>query len=266
MKRRERQDLHSLIPITNIPTYRTLELLPDVPHELHRPFKVVLQALGIVRVRVLASARRAASRTRPADSTALAGQSRALLTGDSDGGATAALVSFRGDDLIVESTQVHAQASPGVEVIRGGDRATGPLVLANGPVLVEGGRALDRRLVDLLVLVDVVGGSVTVDGAFVRHARARIVAAIVLEDVVFNQGVSGPSIHREVGISIGIEAPGKGNVPNNKFSTFLMFCIDLWRYIPVTARIPALAAGKVATVLIRPGHAILATGAVGVFH
>lgn len=71
-------------------------------------------------------------------------------------------------------------------MIRGGDRAAGPLVLADGPVLVEGGRADDRRLVDLLVLVDVVGGSVAGDGALVRHARARIVAAVVLEDVVFD--------------------------------------------------------------------------------
>jgi hypothetical protein len=37
-----------------------------------------------------------------------------------------------------------------------------------------------------LVLIDVVGGSVAGDGALVRHARARIVAAIVLEDVVFD--------------------------------------------------------------------------------
>jgi hypothetical protein len=37
-----------------------------------------------------------------------------------------------------------------------------------------------------LVLIDVVGGSVAGDGALVRHARARIVAAIVLEYIVFD--------------------------------------------------------------------------------
>lgn len=83
-------------------------------------------------------------------------------------------------------TQVHPQTSPGLEVIRGGDCAAGSLVLADGPILVEGGRADDRRLVDLLVLIDVVGGSIAGDGALVRHARARIVTAIVLEDVVFD--------------------------------------------------------------------------------
>jgi hypothetical protein len=42
--------------------------------------------------------------------------------------------------------------------------------------------------------------------------------------------------------------------------------IVLWRYLLVTARIPALPTGKVTTVLIRPGHAILAAGAVGILH
>jgi hypothetical protein len=50
----------------------------------------------------------------------------------------------------------------------------------------------------------------------VRHARARIVAAIVLEDVVFDQRAGSPSIHGEVGISGGIKGARKGNVTSRE--------------------------------------------------
>lgn len=41
-------------------------------------------------------------------------------------------------------------------MVGSGDSSTGPLAAADGPVLVEGGSAGNRGLVDLLVGVDIV--------------------------------------------------------------------------------------------------------------
>lgn len=63
-----------------------------------------------------------------------------------------------------------------------------------GDVLVEGGGASDRWLVDLLVLVDVVDRSIAghcaLEGAL---CRALAVTGVLL-DVVLNERVAGPSV------------------------------------------------------------------------
>lgn len=56
---------------------------------------------------------------------------------------------------------------------------TGPRVLANRPVLVKGCRAGNRRLINLLMLVDIIYGAIAGDRALVGHGTARVVGAIV---------------------------------------------------------------------------------------
>lgn len=75
--------------------------------------------------------------------------------------------------------------------------AAGPRALAVRDVLPEGRRARDGRLVDLLMLPDVVYGSVTGHGADLGAlGRARAVAGVLL-DVVLDQGVRRPAIDRD---------------------------------------------------------------------
>jgi hypothetical protein len=83
-------------------------------------------------------------------------------------------------------TQVHAVARPSIEVALGGDgSAAGPLLLPVADVLPEGRRALDRGLVDLLVLPDVVDGAVTGDSAdLLALSRAGAVARVLLHVVL----------------------------------------------------------------------------------
>ena len=67
-------------------------------------------------------------------------------------------------DLVVVVAEVKAGFLPGGEVVGHGDgTAAGPLADAVGDVLPEGGRTRDGGLVDLLVLPDLVGTSVTLD-------------------------------------------------------------------------------------------------------
>lgn len=68
-----------------------------------------------------------------------------------------------------------------------GDGATGALALANGEVLVEGLRALDRRGVAADDLVDIVDATVGRDSALVSASRAWVVRAVRLNDVVLYQ-------------------------------------------------------------------------------
>lgn len=82
--------------------------------------------------------------------------------------------------------QAHAQGSPGVEMVRCSDSSAGPLALTDGPVLVEGCRADDRGLVDLLVLIDIIGRTVAGDSAHVGHAGSGVVGSIAFENVVFD--------------------------------------------------------------------------------
>lgn len=132
---------------------------------------------------------------------------------NSDGRRTTALVTLSGNNLVVEVAQVHSQLGPSIEVVGSGHSAAGTLALADGPVLVEGRSALDGGLVDLLVLVDVVGSAIAVDGTLVGHARPRVVGTIVLEDVVLDEGASSPAINSKVGITRGVEGAREVDVP-----------------------------------------------------
>ena len=128
---------------------------------------------------------------------------RKIQSTHSDGRATTALVPFSGDDLVVEATHVQTELLPRVEVVRSRDRAARAVRLADGPVLVEGSGALDRRLVDTRRLVDVVGRAGGGDGALEGETRAGVVGTEVLEDVVLDERVRGPAVDGQVGVTCG---------------------------------------------------------------
>jgi hypothetical protein len=81
-------------------------------------------------------------------------------------------------------------------VVACGYGAASTLVLANRPVLLEGGCALNRRCVDTRGLVDVVIRSVRVDGPDKLGSAAGIVVAEILEDVVLDERVRRPAVNR----------------------------------------------------------------------
>src|SRR6185369_11185322 len=93
------------------------------------------------------------------------------------------------EDLrLFQLAQGHAEAFPRREVLRQRDVTAGALPLADADELVERRvAALDRRLVDLLVLVDVVG-SLAVDGEGPHLAAAPTEVVVgVLVDVELDQ-------------------------------------------------------------------------------
>lgn len=117
-----------------------------------------------------------------------------------DARAPGALVPLRRDDHVVERAERHPGALPRVEEVARGDGPAGPLALADGPVLLEGGGPLDGGGVGARRLVQVVGAAVGGDAALGLGARrgARVVGAEVLEDVVLDQGGGGPAVDAEV--------------------------------------------------------------------
>lgn len=140
----------------------------------------------------------------------------ASCLGNSDGGRAAALVTLSRDNLVVVGAEVHSMRSPSIEVVGGGHGTAGTLAAADGPVLVEGRSALDGGLVDLLVLIDIVGGTVTGNSTLVGHARARVVGTVVLQDVVLDERASSPAVNGEVSIARRVEGSGEVDVPENE--------------------------------------------------
>jgi hypothetical protein len=57
---------------------------------------------------------------------------------DGDAGGAAGEVALSGNNLVVVLTELHALGRPSVEVVLHVDGSAGALVLADGPVLLEG--------------------------------------------------------------------------------------------------------------------------------
>jgi hypothetical protein len=112
------------------------------------------------------------------------------------GVSTSVAPALGGEDLVVHlAAELQAGLGPCVKVALGVDAAAaGPRAAAVRDVLPEGGGAGDGGLVDLLVLPDVVGGAVAVDGAdLLALGGARAVVGVLL-DVVLDQGVLRPPV------------------------------------------------------------------------
>lgn len=97
-----------------------------------------------------------------------------------------------------------------------GDGAAGTVGLANRKVLLKGGSALNRGLIDLLMSVDVVGRTVAGDGADLSETAAGVVVAEGFDDVVLDKRVLEPAIDRQVSIAVGGEFPAEGDRSEGK--------------------------------------------------
>jgi hypothetical protein len=111
------------------------------------------------------------------------------------------VVSLGSEDHVVVRAHLQAAFCPCVEMRAGGDVAADSFHGADGPELVEGGSALDGRLVHAAVLVDIVGAPVACYGSLVRAALRRVVVAVALDNVVLDEGAGRPAIDREVRVA-----------------------------------------------------------------
>lgn len=189
----------------------------------------------------------------------------ARASADGDVGGSAALVSLRGDDLVVEGTHLEASGLPGVEVVGGGDGSAGAVGLPDGPELSKGGGSLDGGLVHALVEIDFVGSSVAGDCSLVGAARGRVIAAEALDDVVLDEGVGSPAVDGEVPVTRRIEGTAVVDCPKTR--DLRCHGSRSWQWsLSLLGRsgVPALASDEVADV--GPRHAVFACGAVVVSH
>jgi hypothetical protein len=153
-----------------------------------------------------------------------------------------------GEGLVVVGAEVHAELGPGVKVARGGDgAAAGALLLAVADVLPEGRGALDRGLVHLLVLPDVVGRAVAGDRAhLLALCGARTVARVLL-DVVLDQRVGGPAVDGDQdGSALGAGGAVELDSTANMVSVHSLLSMVRSRSdVPSSALVPALADDEV---------------------
>ena len=140
--------------------------------------------------------------------------------------------------------ELHAERSPGIEVVGRGDGTSLAVVTADRPVLGESRSTLDRRLVDTLGSQDVVSAAIGDDSAFLGGARGRIVRPEALHDVVLDQWALGPAVDAQVGVAVRVVGARKRDGTSG-------------------AGVPALACDEVALVA-SPGDCVLATSLVGV--
>jgi hypothetical protein len=83
-------------------------------------------------------------------------------------------------------------------VVAGGNRPRRTLVLANGEVLLKGAGTRNRRLVVTGVGADLISASIRREGSEALSSAARVVIAVVLDDVVLGLGRVYPAIDGEV--------------------------------------------------------------------
>jgi len=101
--------------------------------------------------------------------------------------------------------------TPRIKVVTNINRATATLALTNRPPLGESSCTSNRRLVDTLAGVDIVGAAVAAETALVLGAAARVVRAEILDNVVLDQRVAEPAVEGQVGVAAGIELGGVGD-------------------------------------------------------
>jgi hypothetical protein len=109
----------------------------------------------------------------------------------------------------VARTELQAKVLPSVEVATSvdgaADLASGvPLGVADGPELLEGLGSVDGGLVDTGGLQDIVVGSVAVNCSLLLGSGRRVVRAIRLNNVIFDECISSPTVDSEVAVAVGL--------------------------------------------------------------
>ena len=93
---------------------------------------------------------------------------------------------------------------PSIEVLLRRDRSTNPLLRTNGPVLLEGPRSLDRRLVDAGAGVKHVcaflEGEVSLQGPRLSGCEN----VVGLDDIVLDERVPSPPVESKVAWARGV--------------------------------------------------------------
>lgn len=130
---------------------------------------------------------------------------------DSDGRRAAAEVTLGSDNLVVVGAELHAGLRPGIEVGADIDATLGAVLLADGPVLLEGLGAVDRGGVGASGLEDLVGAAVNIDGSLALSAAGGVVGAECLDDVVLDERALGPAVDGEVAVTVGGVLSGKAD-------------------------------------------------------
>lgn len=186
--------------------------------------------------------------------------------GDGDGGRAGGEVALGGDDLVVVGAQVQAVLGPGSDVVGEGDGSGGTLVAADGPVLLEGGGANDGWLLGTGGDEEIVDGAVGGDGATGGGTGGWVVGTEVLNDVVLDEWVLGPSVDGEVGVAVGVVLGSVGDDSVDDVLVGLLFhhCRACRAdFLPVGGSWhPSLTTDQVTTG--SPGDGVLSTWAVGV--
>jgi hypothetical protein len=95
-----------------------------------------------------------------------------------------------------------------IKVILRRHSAPNPLLRANAPVLRERLGPIDRRRIHARARVDLVLAAVGRHGALVGQLAGRVVGAVRVEDVVFDQRGAGPAVDAEVGVAVRLEGAG----------------------------------------------------------
>jgi hypothetical protein len=85
------------------------------------------------------------------------------------------------------------------------DGATGAVLGADSPILLESRGALDRRLVGTSGLEEGVGAAVDLGRADGARTGGRVVAAEGLDDVELDQRALGPAVEGEVPVAVGLD-------------------------------------------------------------
>jgi hypothetical protein len=129
---------------------------------------------------------------------------RSTTLGDGHVGRSAAEVTLSGEDLVVVGTELHAVLLPSLEVGTNIDATGGSVILADGPVLLKGLSTVDGGSVGTGLGEDVVGAAIDLDSSLLLGSSGRIVVTELLDDVVLDQRVSGPSVDGEVAVAVGL--------------------------------------------------------------
>lgn len=116
-----------------------------------------------------------------------------------------ALVTLSRHNLVVMVAHRHAMLSPSIEVVGRVDRTADPLLRADAPVLGESLGAVDGRRIHAGARVDLVLASVGLHGALVGQLAGRVVGAVRVEDVVFDERRARPAVDAQVGVAVGLE-------------------------------------------------------------
>lgn len=130
-----------------------------------------------------------------------------------DGGGTRALVTLSSHDHVVERAKVEANTLPGINVSAEVDGAAGAVVAADSPVLLEGGGALDGRLVGAGGLEEGVGAAVDLGRAHGGGGGGGIVGAEGLDDVELDKRALGPAVEGEVPVAASLDVGLVGDGP-----------------------------------------------------